>query len=839
MLNAAIWNVRGLNMREHQIAVRNLVADSRLHFIGLLETRVTLPNVTRVQSNLLPRWKWFSDYNNPGNWIWLAWNDEFIDVDVVDIGVQYIHCRILIHSLHTYVLVTVAYGDNEIGARRELWQALCNIAGLTGQEPWLVGGDFNAVRDMSEVCGTSGDIRLPMHEFNDCILRAGLIALPMRGVQFSWHNCSTDGRSLWKRLDRMLVNDTWLERWPDAHYECLTPRTSDHSPLLLRGDTREPHVNMFRFDNFLALSPGFIASVQNIWRHRIIGTPMYSVTRKLKALKLISDEDGRTYTEPRDVSATFIEFFRRLFGGERVIRNLDLRYLRPWARHIITEEEAISLSRPITADDVKNAIFDIEEDRVPGLDGFPSGFFKAAWPVVGAEVTAAVKDFFAMGKLLKQVNATLLTLIPKVIAPSLVADFRPISCCNVIYKIITKILVHRIREVLDKLISPSQNAFVPGRSISENILLAQELFSGYNQCRFPPRCALKVDLRKAYDTVEWDFLIATLHLFGFPMEFIRWIDECVTTPHFSLYLNGEDGDFAYHWQCKDLRLFQLSFADDLILLWKAEARSVNLFRRGLEVFASLSGLHTNPQKSQLIISKAAQGLRMALIDTLGFREGKLPVRYLGLPLISSRLTISDCQPLFQKIDGRINGWEGTNLSFAGRVQLIKSILLALGVYWAMAFLLPKGVIKEIVKRLRQFLWKGTTVRGCPKVAWELVCRPVEEGGQGIWDILALNRALTSRHLWSVICHDRTSIWVDWIIYYRLRGKSVWAISPTKGAWGWRKMLTLRNILLPHIQFRVGSGDSFSIWHDPWHCLGPLILAFPRGPQLTQTAPHDL
>ncbi|KAL0333138.1 UNVERIFIED_CONTAM: hypothetical protein Scaly_2215300 [Sesamum calycinum] len=209
----AVWNVRGLNRRDHQVAVKNLVAESRLHFIGLLETRGTLPNATRVQSNLLPRWNWFTDYNNPGNRIWLVWDDEFLGIDIVDIGVQFIHCRILIRSLHAYVLVTIAYGDNEIGARRELWQALSIIA---------------------------GDIWLAMNEFNDCILQAGLIALPMKGVRFSWHNCSTDGRSLWKRLDRMLVNDKWMERWPDAHYECLTPRTSDHSPLLLRGDLRHP-----------------------------------------------------------------------------------------------------------------------------------------------------------------------------------------------------------------------------------------------------------------------------------------------------------------------------------------------------------------------------------------------------------------------------------------------------------------------------------------------------------------------------------------------------------------------------------------------------------------------
>ncbi|KAK4380996.1 hypothetical protein Sango_3010200 [Sesamum angolense] len=127
----------------------------------------------------------------------------------------------------------------------------------------------------------------------------------------------------------------------------------------------------------------------------------------------------------------------------------------------------------------------------------------------------------------------------------------------------------------------------------------------------------------------------------------------------------QDGEFWYHWRCQDLNLFQLSFADDLLLFCKADIRSVNLFSRGLDLFAKLSGLHTNPQKSQLIISKAASGLRESLLAALGFQEGHIPVRYLGLPLISTRLSITDCQSLLQKIDSRIKGWVGAQLSFAG------------------------------------------------------------------------------------------------------------------------------------------------------------------------------
>ncbi|KAL0287022.1 UNVERIFIED_CONTAM: hypothetical protein Sangu_2713200, partial [Sesamum angustifolium] len=443
-------------------------------------------------------------------------------------------------------------------------------------------------------------------------------------------------------------------------------------------------------------------------------------------------------------------------------------------------------------EEIKDAFFDIAEDKAPGPDGYSSGFYKAAWPLL--------------------VNTTILALIPKVRAPSTVSDFRPISCCNVLYKVITKIIVQRLRLVLDKLISPSQNAFVPGRSIGDNILLAQELFAGYNRQGLPMRCALKVDLRKAYDTVEWDFLSAVLQMFGFPGTFIGWVEECVTTPMFSVCINGNphgffkgsrglrQGDpmspflfvlimevlqlmllqlidqnegFSFHWRCKELGLFQLCFADDLLLFCKADVASVRVFRHGLAEFAKLSGLHANPQKSQLILSRSAHDVREQLLAALHFQEGHLP-----------------------------SGWESIQLSFAGRLQLIKSVLMSLNVYWAMAFILPKGVIREVEKKMRTFLWKGNSAVGYPKVAWSVVCKPIEEGGQGIRDILALNKALMSRHLWN----------------------------EALGVGG--KILRLRSALLPYIEFKIGDGESFSLWHDPWHSLGSLITRFPRGPGRT-------
>ncbi|KAL0281815.1 UNVERIFIED_CONTAM: hypothetical protein Sradi_7284200 [Sesamum radiatum] len=522
MINAAVWNVRGLNRRDHQVSVTDLITEHCLHFIGLLETRVAVGNVARVQRGMLPHWLFYVDHGGPGNRVWLAWDPNFVDVTVVETGAQFIHCSVFIRSFHASVFITVVYGVNDVIGRRELWMELARISTVVTDSPWLVGGDFNTVLDSSEVCGLSGDIRGAADEFRGCLQDTGLIHVPMHGERFTWHNCSRDARSLWKRLDRLLVNDRWLENWPDTTYVSLGARTSDHSPLVLRGDTSNRVAGMFRFDNYLARSTEFIPAVRRVWRHHIVGSAMYAVTRKLKALKpifraqrqrkgdlstnvslargfldsaqtmlaadrhcptllhlefccklvyrlasrleqkmlhqrakmawlkdgdqcsriffrkvakrraskrvfQINTTDGRTLTSQPEVIDEFIHYYEELLGGTTRDSLIDLRYLRPWARHILTVDEAEDLIAPVSSAEIRQAIFDIDETKAPGPDGYSAGFYKAAWPVIGGEVTQAILDFFRTGRLLKQINATLISLIPKVNNPAVVAEFRPIS----------------------------------------------------------------------------------------------------------------------------------------------------------------------------------------------------------------------------------------------------------------------------------------------------------------------------------------------------------------------------------------------------------------------------
>ncbi|GJV54786.1 RNA-directed DNA polymerase, eukaryota, reverse transcriptase zinc-binding domain protein [Tanacetum coccineum] len=186
----------------------------------------------------------------------------------------------------------------------------------------------------------------------------------------------------------------------------------------------------------------------------------------------------------------------------------------------INSQDALKMVEEITNDKIEAAMFDIKDNKAPGPDGFTAKFFKKAWYVVGVHVCNVVKEFFAKGKSLGELNATLITLVPKISTPNKVSDFRPIACFNVTYKCISKIITNMIKNVLDSIMHKNQSAFIPDRQITNNILLTQELLKGYDCKKGPKRCSMKIDIQKSYDTVDWRFLKDTLRLFGFQSKMV-------------------------------------------------------------------------------------------------------------------------------------------------------------------------------------------------------------------------------------------------------------------------------------------------------------------------------
>ena len=191
-------------------------------------------------------------------------------------------------------------------------------------------------------------------------------------------------------------------------------------------------------------------------------------------------------------------------------------------------------------------------------------------------------------------------------------------------------------------------------------------------------------------------------------------------------------------------------------------------------------------------------------------EGKFLVRYLRVPIISTRLLKLHCKMLVEKVRNRIGNWKNKSLSSAGRLQLISSVLFSLQGYWASMFTLPVSVIDKLERIMRGFLWcQGDLKAGKAKVAWVDICLPKTEGGLGIRWLSEWNISLLSAHIWSIVTRKET-LWVRWVHAYKLCGSSFWNVSSQGNlSWGWRSLLNIRNIIRPFLWYKVGNGHSIS------------------------------
>lgn len=416
----------------------------------------------------------------------------------------------------------------------------------------------------------------------------------------------------------------------------------------------------------------------------------------------------------------------------------------------INEEDFNFLDAPILDDEIKNALFHIGDDKAPGPDGFYAAFFKSNWDLVERDFLQAAQEFFNSGKFLKQFNHAALALIPKSKHAPEAKDFKPISCCNVFYKTISKVIANKLAKVVPNIIDPAQCAFLEDRIMSDHVLLAQQLIRNYGRKSSSPRCMLKVDLRKAFDTVSWPFILNLLDRLGFPTGIIIWIKQCITTSSFSISLNGKmhcflktqrglrQGDpispylfvlameylsrslkvatanpsFRYHPKCKQIGLTHLSFTNDIIFFSRGDTQSVSLIIDTLNHFGNCSGLEINLSKSHLFDAGVVEPDLQDLLAITGFSPGSFPVTYLGSPLVHGKLKSCHFNPLIERITNFINSWSAHNLSYAGKLELLQAVIQGVESFWIQNYPIPTTVTDKINKICRKFLWGGSK----PKVA---------------------------------------------------------------------------------------------------------------------------
>ena len=353
--------------------------------------------------------------------------------------------------------------------------------------------------------------------------------------------------------------------------------------------------------------------------------------------------------------------------------------------------------------------------KAPGPDGMPPLFFQHYWPTVNSIVIQTVVDFLNQGVAPPKFHETHIVLIPKTKNPSRVTDYRLISLCNVAYKLASKVVTNRMKVVLKDIVRENQSAFLSERLITDNVLVAHELMNHINRKRKGKdgEMALKLDMSKAYDRVEWRCLQKIMEKLGFHEWWIHIVMACVSSVTYAIRLNGQPHGmitptrdlrqgyslslYLFLLCAEDLsdlldkaslrnelkgaaasargpRISHLFFADDSLIFCKATEKEGAKVLRILQVYESFSGQQLNRNKMALFFSRNTPTRTQDAIKSMfGAQVIKPHEAYLGLPSLIGKSKKNTFAQLKHKLASKLAGWKEKLLSNARKEVLIKVV----------------------------------------------------------------------------------------------------------------------------------------------------------------------
>ncbi|XP_059654907.1 uncharacterized protein LOC132301687 [Cornus florida] len=591
----------------------------------------------RIQKKICPGWSWLANYSsNKLGKIWFGWNPVLFNVVLLkeDSQIMLLHVKHIMSG--TIVYVSAVYAANKAADRMELWSSLraheTTIAG-----PWIASGDWNMVMANHEKKGGKRVSQKLLEEYNGVIFDICMEEMPINNGEWSWYNKQKIQTMINAKLDRKKLGEVkiaikeWNKRKGIMAEQVFAAREELHKvQMLMLNDPvnfeliQQEKEASCKYQNSLDLEEIMWAQKSRVqWLkegdkctaffHNVV-----KQRRSNNAITALKNTTGELSSDSNTIKEWLVNFYTDLYN-ENGATNAEV--INP--RKQISQEDSCAIDQCFTTEEIKNVTMQFKPDKAPGPDGFPTRFFQKFWEIVGQDVVNGVLHFFNNGNLPKGVNSTFLTLIPKSNHGDKIANYRPITLCNITYKIISKLLAYRLSSVLPNLIGPEQSAFIKNRRLHDNFLLVNDLVKGFGRKKGDPSVALKIAIKKA------------LQSHGFSEKWITWTMGRITTANFSVLCNGVP-------------------ADDLVMVVKAEVASIKAIADILTLFRSSSGLQVNKEKSSIIFSKAVRG-RRRLSRILKFQVEQFPFKHLGLPLSNNILRTGDYRILLDKVDARFLG----------------------------------------------------------------------------------------------------------------------------------------------------------------------------------------
>jgi len=447
----------------------------------------------------------------------------------------------------------------------------------------------------------------------------------------------------------------------------------------------------------------------------------------------------------------------------------------------VTDRHNRALQGQVSLKELKEAIADLTSGHAPGDDGIPTDFFKSCSAEVEQDLLEAVREAIKKGALSRLHNRGIITLIPKGGDGTLIKNFRPITLLSSFYKIVAKILARRLQIILPDIIRPNQTGYVRGRSIIDNIFLAQEAMV-YAEETGQDLTMLLLDFEKAFDRISWPFMKSVMESRGFHQEFIDAVMTLYENTNSSVLVNGELGQQfdlsrsvrqgcplapflfivafdALGFMLEDPRYgikgFRLpngktvtdaEFADDATIYAQGTRKNLRRIKAVLDLFCLASGSKVNWEKSKAIwASRNTRRFKWGEeFDLTWVPEGQ-GVRYLG-PLIGFKLPRdANTEPLLDLLKKKLRSWASKTVSQAGRVLICNQVLLASCWYIAACCGLSLQVCDKIRSLITQYMWTGRDVTRTPaRVRWSTCILPLAEGGLGLIDPFVQTQALLAK-----------------------------------------------------------------------------------------------
>ncbi|RVW46326.1 LINE-1 reverse transcriptase-like [Vitis vinifera] len=804
------WNVRGANDSSKRKVIKAMIRSQRVDLFCLQETKIQSMAEGVVRSLGTGRFlEWGAlDAHGSAGGVLICWDKRTLEMIEMEVGQFSISCRLRNVEDGFVWTFTGVYGPFSREDREAFWEELGAIRGIWS-DPWCIGGDFNVVLSQRER-SSQGRISGAMRRFAQVVDDLELLDLPLQGGVFSW----SGGRNnqAWARLDRFLVTQCWLDKFCGI-VQCRLPRpTSDHFPIMLKGGGLRRGPSPFRFENMWLKVDGFKDLLRDWWQGTVVrGKASFRLASKLKVMKQkikewnrevfgrlevnknlalqqvefwdrvesersLSENETEMKKEAKETFKKWVlleethwrqvsrelwlkegdkntGFFHRMANAHRRNNSLDrIKINGVWRaeeqevregivqnfQQLLTEEpswradieglhlprlnscEAEGLEVPFTMEEIHAALMGMNGDKAPGPDGFTGAFWQTCWEFVKEDIMDLFKEFYVQKSFEKSLNTTFLVLIPKKGGAEDLGEFRPISLLGGLYKLVAKVLANRLKKVLGK--------------------------------RKEKGLICKLDIEKAYDSINWSFLMKVLQKMGFGTRWMEWIWWCISTAKFSLLVNGVPtgffpsskglrqgdplspylfvmgmevlsalirravgGGFVSGYNLKGrgglvMEVSHLLFADDTIIFCEAKKEYLTSLSWILAWFEAASGLRINLAKSVLIPIGEVEEIEEMAVE-LGCKVGALPSVYLGLPLGVHHKAISMWDGVEERMRRRLALWKRQYIFKGGRITLIKSTLASIPIYQLSLFRMPKSVAKRLEKLQRDFLWGGGGWKG--------------------------------------------------------------------------------------------------------------------------------